>query len=214
MVDDCQKYAYSSDMGPAMPQLSQQILEYAKQLPEGATVAAKGLLHLGTRAAVDQALSRLAERGQLIRAGRGVYLLPVSSRFGTRAPSVEQAVEALAAQRGETIVPSGAAAANNLGLTTQVPVRSVYLTSGRTRKLNLGKQVVELRHAPRWQLALAHRPAGEAVRALAWLGPEEAESALRVLKEKLPSAAFGELVAAAPQLPTWLARSVGKVAFG
>ncbi len=61
-----------------------------------------------------------------------------------RAPSVEQAVEALASQRGESIVPSGAAAANTLGLTTQVPVRSVYLTSGRTRTMNLGKHVIEL----------------------------------------------------------------------
>jgi hypothetical protein len=61
---------------------------------------------------------------------------------------------------GETIVSNGAAAANALGLTTQVPVRSVYLTSGRSRKMHLGKQVVELRHAPRWQLALANRPAG------------------------------------------------------
>ena len=121
---------------------------------------------------MDQALSRLTERGQLIRAGRGVYLRPVTSRFGTRAPSVQQAVEALASQRGEVIVPSGAAAANTLGLTTQVPVRSVYLTSGRSRTMNLGKQVVELRHAPRWQLALAHKPAGEAVRALAWLGED------------------------------------------
>jgi predicted transcriptional regulator of viral defense system len=73
-------------------------------------VAAKSLLHLGNRAAVDQALSRLTERGQLIRAGRGVYLRPITSRFGTRAPSVQQAVEALANQRGEVIVPSGAAA--------------------------------------------------------------------------------------------------------
>ena len=31
-------------------------------------------------------------------------MLPVTSRFGTRAPSVEQAVEAIAAQRGEVIV--------------------------------------------------------------------------------------------------------------
>lgn len=197
-----------------MQRLTEQILEYAKQQPEGTPVAAKSLLHLGSRAAVDQALSRLAERGRLLRAGRGVYLLPVTSRFGTRAPSVEQAVEALAAQRGEVIVSSGAAAANSLGLTTQVPVRSVYLTSGRTRKMNLGKQIVELRHAPRWQLAMAHRPAGQAVRALAWLGPERAESALQTLKRKLPPAAFSELVAAAPQLPTWLARSVGKVAHG
>ncbi|BCH12471.1 hypothetical protein MesoLj131c_67290 (plasmid) [Mesorhizobium sp. 131-3-5] len=62
---------------------------------------------------------------------------------------MEQAVEALASQRGEIIVTSGAVAANTLGLTRQVPVRSVYLTSGRTRKMSLGKQVVELRHAPR-----------------------------------------------------------------
>ncbi|MGT2441028.1 DUF6088 family protein (plasmid) [Bradyrhizobium betae] len=197
-----------------MQRLTNQILAYAEGLPEGTPVAAKSLLHLGNRAAVDQALSRLAERGHLIRAGRGVYLRPISSRFGTRAPSVEQAVEALASQRGEVIVPSGAAAANILGLTTQVPVRSVYLTSGRSRTMNLGKQTVELRHAPRWQLALAHKPAGEAVRALAWLGPDKADAALETLKRKLPPTAFGELVAAAPQLPTWLARSVGKAAHG
>ena len=50
--------------------------------------------------------------------------------------------------------------------------------------------------------------------ALAWLGPEKAEAALKTLKRKLPSSTFGELVAAAPQLPSWLARSVGKVAHG
>ena len=197
-----------------MQRLTEQILAHAEGLPQGALVAAKSLLHLGNRAAVDQALSRLTERGQLIRAGRGVYLRPITSRFGTRAPSVQQAVEALANQRGEVIVPSGAVAENNLGLTTQVPVRSVYLTSGRSRTVNLGKQVVELRHAPRWQLALAHKPAGEAVRALAWLGPEKAEAALKTLKRKLPPSTFSELVPAAPQLPTWLARSVGKAAHG
>lgn len=197
-----------------MQRLSEQILAHAEGLPEGALVSAKGLLYLGNRAAVDQALSRLAERGQLIRAGRGMYLRPIASRFGARAPSVEQAVKALATQRGEVIVSNGAAAANALGLTTQVPVRSVYLTSGRSRTMSLGKQVVELRHAPRWQLALANRPAGEAVRALAWLGPEVAEAALKTLKRKMPPGAFGELVAAAPQLPTWLARSVGKAAYG
>ena len=197
-----------------MQRLTKQILAYAEGLPEGAPISAKGLLHLGNRAAIDQALSRLVERGQLMRAGRGVYLRPISSRFGIRSPSVQQAIEALASQRGEVIVSSGAAAANTLGLTTQVPVRSVYLTSGRSRTMSLGKQVVELRHAPRWQLALANKPAGEVVRALAWLGPEKAEAALKALKRKLPSTTFQELVAVAPQLPTWLARSVGKAAHG
>ena len=130
--------------------------------------------------------------------------------FGIDAPESSQLCEAKTGKSWRC----GAAAANALGLTTQVPVRSVYLTSGRSRKIHLGKQVVELRHAPRWQLALANRPAGEAVRALAWLGPEKAEAALTTLKRKMPPGVFGELVAAAPQLPTWLAQSVGKAAYG
>ena len=101
-----------------------------------------------------------------MRAGRRVYLRPVTGRFGRRAPSVEQAIEALATQRGEVIVSNGAAAANALGLTRQSPVRFMHLTSGRSRTMSLGKQSVELRHAPRWQLTLAGRPAGHAARAL------------------------------------------------
>jgi len=194
--------------------LSEQILEHLKRLSGGGPIAAKSLLHLGNRAAVDQALSRLTEKGQLVRVGRGVYLPPVKGRFGTRLPSVEEAVKAIAMQKGEVIVPSGATAANELGLTTQMPIRPVYWTSGRTRKMNLGKQVVEFRHAPRWQLALALKPAGQTVRALAWLGPEKAEPALQTIKRKLPAAAFKELLEAVPQLPSWLAQSVSKAAHG
>lgn len=197
-----------------MQRLTDQIMNHAQGLPEGTPLAAKSLLHLGTRAAVDQALSRLAGRGQLVRAGRGVYLRAIKSRFGERAPSVAEAMEALAAQRGEVIVSNGAAAANALGLTTQVPVRSVYLTSGRSRVLTFGKQVIELRHAPRWQLILADRPMGKVVRALAWLGPEQAGPALETLKRKLPQSAFDELVAVAPQLPTWFAQNIVEVAYG
>jgi hypothetical protein len=78
----------------------------------------------------------------------------------------------------------------------------------------VGKQTIELRHVPRWQLALADRPAGAVVRALAWLGPEKADAALVALKRKISPSTFNEIVAAAPQLPTWLARSVGKAAHG
>ena len=119
---------------------------------------------------------------------------------------------AVGEQRGEVVASSGAAAANALGLTTQAPIRSVYLTSGPSRTLSLGNQTVEFRHAPAWQLLLADRPAGEAVRALAWLGPEKAGTALALLRRKLGPSAFGELVSVGPRLPTWLARSVSQAA--
>lgn len=191
-----------------MPTLKQQILEQVARLPEGAILGAKELLHLGSRAALDQALSRLVRRGSLMRAGRGVYVRPIETRFGIRAPSAEKVVEAIASLRGETVVSHGAAAANALGLTTQVPVRVVYLTSGRSRHLKLGARTVELKHAPGWQLIKAGEPAGEAVRALAWLGPVHAREALKTLKQKLPESEVRALIATRKVLPGWLAEQV------
>ena len=106
-----------------MPGLSQGILERASTLPEGAPLCPSALLHLGSRAAVDQALSRLARRGRLMRICQGVYMSPVETRFGPRAPAIEKAIASLSAVWGETIVPCGASAANTLGLSTQMPVR-------------------------------------------------------------------------------------------
>ncbi len=191
-----------------MQTLAKQVLQHATELPEGTPVVAKELLHLGNRAAVDQVLSRLVRRGALLRVGRGIYVLPVESRFGARAPSTVKMVEGLANQRGETIVSHGAAAANALGLTTQVPMRAVYLTSGPNRRLKLGAQMVELRHAPIWQLIFPGRAAGEVVRALAWLGPEKAAEAIRKLRVKLPSSELREVASARSRLPTWMAQEI------
>jgi len=191
-----------------MQTLAKQVMEHAAGLPEGTPLAAKELLHLGNRAAVDQVLSRLVRRGALLRAGRGIYVLPVESRFGSRAPSTAKLVEGMASQRGETIVSHGAAAANALGLTTQVPVRAVYLTSGASRRLKLGAQTVELRHAPVWQLIFPGRAAGDVVRALAWLGPEKAGEALRKLRSKLPAAEMKQVASVRSRLPTWMAQEV------
>ena len=170
-----------------MSQLAQSILSQAQSLPEGGLLSPKEFLHLGSRAAIDQTLSRLAREGKLLRVGRGVYSLPVQGRFGVRPPSTEAVVEAIESTSGETVVASGAAGANALGLTAQVPTREVFLTSGPSRRLKLGNREVELKHGNRWQMLLGKRPAGKAIRALIWLGPEQAPMALEVLKNKLPS---------------------------
>ena len=188
-----------------MPSSPQQIMTYATTLPEGALLHPKALLHLGSRPAIDQALSRLAKKGRLMRVCHGIYVCPVETRFGPRPPAVEKIVSSLSALWGETIVPCGDAAANALGLTTQMPVQSVYLTSGPNRKLTLGELTVGLRHAPRWQLAAPYRPAGEAVRALSWLGPDEVAASLEVIGRKLSPEDLEELAALRAIMPTWIA---------
>lgn len=191
-----------------MQTVAEKILNEAARLPEGALISAMELLHLGSRAAVDQALKRLKTQKELMSIGRGIYVRPVKTRFGPRAPAAEKVIERFAATRAETIVPHGAAAANSLGLTTQVPTKLVYLTSGRSRKLKLGAQVVEMQHAPRWMLLPSHRAAGEAVRALEWIGEHRAAEALTVLKRRLPRPALEELVALRPALPDWMSKSI------
>ena len=197
-----------------MPSLPRLIMDHVAELPEGSLLCPNVLLHLGNRDAVDQALSRLARSGRLSRVCQGVYVRPVETRFGPRPPSVDKVIQSLAALWGETIVPCGGGAANALGLTTQVPVRSVYLTSGPNRKLKLVEGTVHLRHAPRWQLVAPHRLAGDAVRALAWLGPQEVEESLRVIGRKLSDEDLDELAASRAMMPAWIAEPVSAMVAG
>lgn len=187
-----------------------KILSHAATLPEGSLVTAKTLLQFGERPAVDQALSRLHRQGHLIRIARGTYVFPVKGKFGVRPPAPEKVVEALSSATGEAVASNGAAAANALGLSTQVPTRSVFVTAGRSLTLRLGKQHVEVKHVPRWQLFMANRPAGTAIRALAWLGKAHVKEAIGQLRQTLPQAELQALSAARQGLPGWMAKAVSE----
>lgn len=197
-----------------MSQLAQSILSQAQSLPEGGLLSPKEFLHLGSRPAIDQTFSRLARQGKLLRVGRGAYSLPIHGHFGVRPPSTESVVKAIESTSGETVLASGAAEANALGLTTQVPTREVYLTSGSSRRLKLGNREVELKHGNRYEMLLGKRPAGRAIRALIWLGPEQTPTALQVLRHKLPSHEWEAMRQARARLPSWMAKAVSEVVIG
>lgn len=193
-----------------MSAMMNAIEQQARTLAEGGVLSPKEFLHLGSRAAVDQSFTRLVKAGKLIRVGRGAYVAPVVSKFGQRAPAPERVVASLAEKKGEAISPSGAAAANAFGLTTQVPVREVFLTSGRSRRVRLGSREVEVRHAPRWQFVLGTSPAGRAVQALAWLGQQHARAAATKLRRQLPREEWQKLLEVRATLPSWMALAISE----
>ena len=195
--------------------LAKSILATARELPEGSPLTAKALLHLGGRNALNQALLRLARRGELLRAEPGLYLLPVKGRFGSRPPAAEKVVRALAAVEGEQVTENGAAAANLLGLTEQVPMRAQFFTSGRPHHLELGGLAVEMKRMPRWQMALPGSSAGRAIRALFWLGPQAAPAAADVLMKKLAQEERARLrTTPLSRMPGWLAAEIARLAHG
>ena len=57
-----------------------------------------------------------------------------------------------------------------------------------------------------WPIALlADRPAGQAIRALTWLGPDQASAVLPKLRTVLPPKEWEALLSVSAELPLWLA---------
>lgn len=191
-----------------MTGVAHEILSTALSGPEGAVLTPKLFLHLGSRAAIDQALSRLSRLGKLLRIARGLYVAPREGRFGERAPATETVIAAIEAIQGVSIVPPGAVEAAGFGLSTQHPIREVFLTSGRSKTLQLGSRRIELKSGKPWQLLFGRAPAGRAIRALSWLGPERQLPGIRAIQERLPEPEWAALCAARPRLPGWLAGQI------
>lgn len=167
----------------------------------------KDFLDLGSRAAVDQALSRLERGGGLRRVGRGLYDLPILSGVLHRPAPVDMdlALAALARRDGTRIMPDGIVAANLLGLTNAVPARVSYVTDGATRNVKIGNRTVHLRHAGPSVMAWAGKSSAPVVQALRWLGPQASsdKKVLATLKSKLPDSVKKDLVRNCARLPGW-----------
>lgn len=192
-----------------MKTLPETILAYAHASSEGQILSPKELLHMGNRTAIDQALSRLARSKLLIRVGRGAYVLPTRGLNCCEQAFIDKVITSYTAHSGELIAPDGAACAATLGLGTQGQISYGYVTSGRSRTLQLGKVELALQHAPAWMLTHGSSPTGTAVRAMAWMGPDMADEALAVIRKSLSVSDWQAFVTCRALLPSWMARAIG-----
>lgn len=141
------------------------------EAPEETIFLVRDFLDLGSRRAVDESLRRLVREGLIRRLQQGVYDRPrVSELLGEPVPpSPEALAAALARRNGARIAPSLAQTANALGLTTQVPAKSVFRTNGgKARRVRVGNQTIELRPAAPSQFPQSE--AGAVVQALRFIG--------------------------------------------
>jgi hypothetical protein len=156
------------------------IRSFALALAEAKPFVIANVLSFGTRAAVDQAITRLVKEGTIERVTRGMYMRPgVDEYVGKVFPSAEEIVAALASETNAVFDVHGALAAVELGLTTQHPMSS--------------------------KLALSGTRAGLALRALEYLGQREVTmSTLGKVKSKLKKEEFANLSEARGAMSSWL----------
>jgi hypothetical protein len=196
-----------------MSSVLNQILRRVRAHGRGSVFTPADFLDLGSRAAVDQALSRLTKDGRLRRLARGLYDYPqVHSQLGPLAPTPDAVAKAFARETGSSLQVTGAQAANALGLSTQVPARSVYLTDGPSRRVVLGKRVVDVRHASPKHLVAAGSMAGTVVQALRHLGPDSVSAVVNAAAQHLTASDQRMLAKGANQAPAWMRPALNRIA--
>jgi hypothetical protein len=163
-------------------------------------------LDLGSRAAVAQALVRLVRAGTIRRLAHGLYDYPEKHpTLGELPANYERIAQALAGRDNLRIQPSGAYAANLLGLTEQVPARIVFLTDGANRTVQINKQQLALKRTTPKNMATAGRMSGLVIQALRYLGQDNVDDKIiGILKKKLSSDDKRQLINDLRFAPVWI----------
>ena len=169
---------------------------------------------LGSRDAVASALKRHKQSGLIRQLARGVYDYPkIDPELGLLEPSTDDIAQALAGRDATRLQPSGAYAANLLGLSTQVPTKIVYLTDGRPRTVQLGKRQITLKQTTPRNMATAGKISGLVIQALRHLGSRDVDAAtIEAVKKRLSASDRKRLLADIRHAPAWIADIIRKVA--
>ena len=172
----------------------------------GAIFAPTDFSDIGSRASVDQALSRLAEQGVIRRLTRGLYDYPKqSARFGLLSPSADDIARAVARKDNQVLQPSPALAANQLGLSTQVPSKPTYMTDGPTRTKAVGRLVIQFRNASTKTLVGAGQKTGAVFQALRYIGKDGVDDqVVRKLASVLDDNDLAQLIKQSKHVPAWM----------
>jgi len=118
--------------------IENMIYERMKKAKRGSVFFTSDFVAYGNSKACNKALERLAKQEKIMRAGRGIYVIPQKSKFfGRVSPGIEEVARGIARRDKARIIPTGLFAENILGLSTQVPMKIVYLTDGTPRKLKI-----------------------------------------------------------------------------
>ncbi len=190
------------------------IREFVAQAKPGWVFTPSDLAAFGSPYAIGMTLTRMVKAGEIDRAARGFYNVPAHDPLiGKLAPSANAVLEALVRRDGVIIRPAGAVAANQLRLTEQVPARAVYDTDGASRRIKLGKQVLELRHRAGRALRNASADSYLLISALDELGPIHAQpDRVAHLRGTLSSDARLGLLRDLTYAPAWMRPSILYVA--
>lgn len=201
---------------PDEPSIEADIARRVRRAKPGTVFTPALFTGIGGRAAIDKALQRLVTRGDLRRLSRGLYDKPRQDPLlGTLWPSVDAVVAALTGKDKLRLQPTGAYAANLLGLSDQVPARIEFLTDGTSRTVKAGPMQIVLKRTTPRQMAAAGRTSGLVIQALRSLGADHLTAQrLNKLRRTIPAGQRRALLNDLALAPGWMHPALRALAAG
>lgn len=189
-----------------MKSTHQQIIERINKYDRGTIFFPEQLEYLGSSESVRQSLSRICREGTIIRLSKGIYLFPIIDKeLGVMYPSADKVAKAISERDKSRIIPTGIFALNSLGLSTQVPMKIVYLTDGIPRKIKIGNQTITFKQTAPKNFAFTGKRTALIVSALKEIGKENVkESDLSKIKSILLQENKDVVLADAYLAPRWI----------
>lgn len=190
------------------------ILDRVKKRRPGWVFTPTDFKDLGSRDAVATALKRHKQAGLIRQVARGLYDVPRKhAMFGVLLPDLDAVIEAIKRRDAVRLQPTGAYAANLLGLTEQVPMRVVFLTDGPQRSFKLGNLSISFKNTTPRNMATAGRISGLVIQAMRWMGRDNIDdSTVKRLRKKLDRKAKAQLLADLRHAPVWIAERMREIA--
>ena len=188
------------------PIVENKIAEVLKLHPKGSVFFVDDFLDYGNSESVKKALLRLYEKEILVRLAHGIYLYPkMDTELGVLFPSTEDIAKAIARRDKAKIVPTGVQALNKLGLSTQVPMKVVYLTDGATRSIKVGKRTISFKNTSPKNLLATGEISGLSIQALKTIGKTKVDDEIilkiqTLLKKEKPE----NIIKDAKLAPVWI----------
>ncbi len=160
------------------------------------------------------ALTRLSRKGIIRQLARGLYDYPIDyPSFGRIPPSADAVAKALAKRDASRLQPTGAYAANILGLSEQVPTRIVFLTDGPSRRVKFGQQEIVLKGTTPRNMATAGRKSGTIIQALRHIGQRNVnDKTLAIIRRQLTKQDRVQLLKDLHYTPGWVAEFLRQLA--
>lgn len=158
------------------PVVENKVAETLTKLQKGSILFVDDFLDFGNSESIKKALFRLKEKGLLIRVAHGIYLYPKKDKdLGVLYPSAEEIAIAIAKRDKARIIPTGIQALNKLGLSTQIPLKVVFLTDGAARSIKIGKRTITFKKTSPKNLLAKGEISGLAIQALKSIGQDKLE---------------------------------------